>query len=96
MTPEEFNKILMKKKIEMNDEDNIFCPPTSDYEGLNILIRHFLGDRWYSYNPISHEQINSEAIYEILQKYPNGEQKKERRRKRVADFFHNIIDSIFG
>ena len=96
MTPKEFDEILMKKKIEMGDEDNIFCPPTSDYEGLNILIKHFLGDNWYTVNPISHEQVNTEAIMEILCKYPNGEQKKERRRKRIADFLHDIIDCIFG
>lgn len=95
MTPEEFNQILLKKKIETHDEENIYPPETSDREGMKILIDHFLGEHWYvCYNP-SQGQVNSEAIMEILKMYPNAQQEKEKRRKKVADFFHNIIDSIF-
>lgn len=96
MTTTEFEEIIKKKEIELHNEDNIFPVPTSDYEAFTILRNHFLGEKWYVVNPISHEQCNTEAVYEILQKYPNGEQKKERRRKKIADFFHNIIDNIFG
>ena len=96
MTTEEFSKILDKKRQEMGWEENIFPPPTTDKEGLQILIHHFLGDKWYVINPISHEQINTEAIWDILSKYPHAEQEKEKRRMKIADFFHNIIDSIFG
>ena len=96
MTTKEFNELLIQKKIDMHDEDNIFPAPTSDAEGLNILIKHFLGDNWYIVDPLSHKQVNSVAIYEILEKYPNAEQEREKRRKKVANFFHNIIDHIFG
>lgn len=96
MTTNEFSEILTKKRKEMGWEENIFPPPTSDAEGLDILIKHFLGDKWYVINPISHEQVNTEAIWEILAKYPNGKQKREKRKKKIADFFHNIIDNIFG
>lgn len=96
MTTKEFNDILVQKKIALHDEENIYPPPTSDFDGLQILISHFLGDEWYVVDPLSNGQVNSIAIMEILAKYPNGEQKKERRRKKVADFFHNIIDRIFN
>lgn len=96
MTAAEFNDILLQKKIETHDEDNIFPPEISDREGMKILIHHFLGDHWYvNYNP-SPGQVNSEAIMQILSMYPNTQQEKEKRKKKVADFFHNIIDSIFG
>ena len=95
MTTEEFKKIIMQKKIDMHDEDNIFPPPTSDAEGLQILIKHFLGYNWYVIDPLGHEQLNTEAIYEILSKYPNAEQEQEKRRKKKADFFHRIIDKMF-
>ena len=95
MTTEEFSKILSKKAKEMGWEDNIFPPPTTERDCGESIRNHFLGEKWYVVNPISHEQINSEAIWDILSKYPHAEQEKERRMKKVADFFHNIIERIF-
>ena len=96
MTNKEFEEILNKKRIEMGWEDNIFPPPTTDREFVEIIRNHFLGENWYVVNPISHEQINTEAIWDILSKYPHAEQEKEKCIKKIADFLHNIIDSIFG
>ena len=95
MTTAEFSEILSKKRKEMGWEENIFPPPITDREFVEIIRNHLLGDNWYIVNPISHEQINAEAIWEILSRYPHGEQEKEKRRKKIANFFHNIIDSIF-
>ena len=93
MTPQEFEKQL----YENAKEDYGICPPpTTDRDGLRILINHFLGENWYVVMPLGHEQVNSEAIYEILQKYPHGEQEKERRRKRIKEKLYDIIDNIFG
>jgi hypothetical protein len=61
------------KKMVLENADfdyGIFSPPTKAQEGLTILINHFLGDNWYSVNPVSQEQVNTEAIYEILWSYP--------------------------
>lgn len=96
MTTTEFEELIKKKKIELHDEDNIFPPPTSDYEAFTILRDHFLGENWYVVDPLSHEQCNTEAVYDILLRYPNAEQNKANRRKKVANFFHDIIDNIFG
>ena len=93
MTPEEFGQFLR----ERTDEDYDLMPPPCDAQtGLNILIRHFLGEKWYCMLPVHQEQINTEAISEILMKFPNGEQKKERRKKKISDFLVNIINEIFG
>lgn len=95
MTTKEFSEILSKKAKDMGWEDNIFPPPTTDREAVMILRDHFLGNDWYVVDPIAHEQINTEAVWEILRKYPHAEQEKEKRRKKIADFFHNIINCIF-
>lgn len=71
MKVEEFSELLEEKH---GDKYGIMPPPTSDREALEILINHFLGD-YYSVNPISHDQFNTEAVFRILDKYPNGEKK---------------------
>ena len=87
MKAEEFSKQL----FENSDKDyGIFPPPTDAQEGLDILITHFLGENWYTTLSICNAQVNSEAIYEILRIYPNGEQEKERKRKKIS----NVIKSI--
>lgn len=74
MTAREF----VKNQIDKSNwpKDDIFPPPTEAQEGLYTLIHHFLGDDWYCVNPIHTTQINTEAIAEILIKYPG---KKERK-----------------
>ena len=67
MEAERFAKMVLE-----NADFNygIFPPPTKAQEGLTVLIKHFLGDDWHTVNPVSQEQVNTEAIYEILRKYP--------------------------
>lgn len=68
MTPEDFITFVSEK----DDTDYGICPaPVDAQTGLNILIDHFLGEGWYVSMPICQEQVNTEAIYEILKKYPN-------------------------
>jgi hypothetical protein len=94
MTSKEFLDIVYKN---MDDKDyGIIAPPTDPQLGLSILIRHFLGDDWYSMNPIHITQINTEAICEILDKYPNGQQKKDRRKASIKQWFIDLIETIFG
>lgn len=67
MTPKEFSEFVYKDL----DEDYGICPPPIDPQvGLDILIEHFLGDDWYSAMPLGATQINTEAIFEILHRYP--------------------------
>lgn len=69
MTPKEFAKFAYKKANGEFDND-LMPPPTSAKDGLEILIKHFLGDDWYYVLPVHATQIYTEAIYEILLKYP--------------------------
>lgn len=67
MTTKEFADFVYGNSKE---DYGIFAPPTDAQVGLNILFNHFLGDDWHSVNSVHQTQINTEAIYEILKKYP--------------------------
>lgn len=74
MKAEEFMKIQRRKV----DKDYGICPPpTKAQEGLDILISHFLGDDWYTAMPMDVEQTNTQAICEILEKYPVKEGRRQ-------------------
>lgn len=70
MTAQEFEDFLGKEIMTEEDKKNIFAPPLEPQIALNILIEHFLGKDWYTPNPVGVKQVNTEAVYEILNKYP--------------------------
>ena len=63
MTQEDF----IKQQINKYGDYGIFCPPTTEKEALEVLTEHFLGKDWYSNNPVSNEQVNTEIVSLILQ-----------------------------
>lgn len=69
MTPDEFLDQLYEDEKE-KEYYGIFPPPTDAQHGLNILIEHFLGKDWYASGSMHTAQVNSEAIHEILKRYP--------------------------
>lgn len=70
MTTREFEDFLEKEIMTEEDKNNIFSPPLEPQIALDILKDHFLGEDWYTPNPISTKQVNTEIVYEILRKYP--------------------------
>ena len=71
MKPKEFAKMV----YDMADEDYGICPPPIEAQiGLNVLINHFLGDNWYASLPLGVEQVNTEAVLAILERFPDPEQ----------------------
>jgi hypothetical protein len=65
MKPEDFKELLHNN----SDKDYGLCPPPiKAQKALNILVEHFLGKDWYVTTPMGQEQVNSEAVYEILRK----------------------------
>ncbi len=78
---EKFRKMV----LENSDKYYGLCPPPMKaQDGLDILIKHFLGEDWYFVLPVSQEQINTEAVYEILQKYPRPGRREHRIETREA------------
>lgn len=83
MTTKEFEDFLEKEIMTEEDKKNIFAPPLEPQIALNILIEHFLGKDWYTPNPIGVKQVNTEAVCEILGRYP----KKRNLIERLVDFW---------
>lgn len=67
--------------LESSADYGIFCPPMEAQTAVDFLQRYLLGENWYTVNPISQKQINTEIVHEILLKY-SKEYRKERRKWR--------------
>lgn len=64
---------FLEEVYHKQDKDYGLCaPPTNAQDGLNTLMNHFLGEDWYTTCSMHNEQVNTEAIYEILKRYPKG------------------------
>lgn len=73
MDAEKFKKTILEK----SGKDYGICPPPLDaQEALNILTEHFLGEDWYVTIPVNQQQVNTEAVYEILRKFPEKKTEK--------------------
>lgn len=64
------------------NKGNIFPPSLDAQTAVDFLIEYLLGEDWYCVNPISTEQINTEAVAEILWKYSRKHRKELKRRNR--------------
>lgn len=56
-------------KLTNGKDYGLFPAPMKAQVALNELCRYFLGEDWFSVNPISQEQINTEIVCEIESKY---------------------------
>lgn len=65
--------------LQNADDYGIFAPPMDAQTAVGFLRRYLLGENWYSVNPISTEQINTEIVHEILMKH-SKEYRKEWRK----------------
>lgn len=66
---------------ENSEEGNIFAPAMSGQKAVNFLKDYLLGEDWYSVNPLPTNQVNTEIVISILEKY-SKKYKKEIRRTR--------------
>ncbi len=64
MKPADF----VNSQKEKHGNFGIFLPPSSQGEALAALSEHFLGKDWYSNNPTSSDQVNTEIVALILEK----------------------------
>lgn len=75
------DKDEFKKSLKNKGDYGLFPPPTNAQEGLRILMKHFLGNDWYVVDPLCNEQVNTVAIYEILERYPSGKFRRVCKNK---------------
>ena len=76
----ETNKEIAERLIKLTDgkDYGIFSPPMKAQVAVDEVCRYFLGEDWYSVNPLCAEQINTEIVYEIECKFKKY---KARRNK---------------
>lgn len=94
-----------KKKFKTDDEIaehllsltdggdyGIFPPPTNTKVAINELISFFLDKNWYSVNPMSSEQIITEALFEIEMRHKKLYKRKDKtnRRYTIREYLENI------
>lgn len=60
------------------DKDNMCPPPLNAQLAIDFLKEYLLGENWYSTMLTNSEQINTEIVHEILNKY-SRKYRKERR-----------------
>ncbi len=79
---------MQEKYDNREDKDNIFGVGISDAEFRKFAIDYLLGEDWYVVDPLGRDQINEEALFEILEKY-SKRFKRERKERRRND--HNKV-----
>lgn len=62
------NKTFNEWLNEQNDY-GIMAPPMDAETAIDFLRRYLLGENWFSSNPVSSNQINTEITYLILRNY---------------------------
>jgi hypothetical protein len=60
------------KSITNDDSCGIFLPPTDAQTALNIIIEYYLGEDWYVNDPVGQEQVNTESVLSIIDRYPKS------------------------
>lgn len=73
-----------KKRYDERDKDNIFPIGISDREFTHFIVKMFLDDDWYVNYPAGIEQINEEALEEIIYMFThmNPKERDELRNKK--------------
>ena len=72
----------LKEQNETINKGNIFPPPLEPQMAIGFLKEYLLGEDWYTVNPISQEQINTEIVFEILFKYSKRFKKEYKTMKK--------------
>ena len=76
-----------RRLLKLADKDirnkNFNGPPVIDGQtAFNELVEHFLGKDWYVVDPLSTEQVNLQALFEIERVYKKWVKKGKRVKKK--------------
>ena len=64
--------------LDENWEPNNECPPPMDAQvAINFLSDYLIGENWYVALPLSQEQVNTEIVNKILDKFSSRFWKEE-------------------
>ena len=87
----------LKEQNETVNKGNIFPPPLEPQMAIDYLKDYLLGEDWYTVNPISQEQINTEIVFEILFKYSKRfkrEYKTMKRNQKMIEFLRKTLNEL--
>lgn len=68
------------------DKDNIFGVGITDSEFRKFIIDYLLGSDWYVVDPLSQNQVNEIALFDIL----NRHSKKFKKERKIWEKFVNL------
>jgi len=71
----------LKEECE-KDNYNILPPKLDDRQALLFLQNYLLGEEWYVVSPLSHEQVNTELVFDILIKYSKKFRKEYKNESK--------------
>lgn len=69
------------------DRGDICNPPSTDQEAMAALIEALLGKEWFDSMPENHDQCNTAAVIDILQKYCD-------RKTVIQNFLTNTANKV--
>ena len=89
----------LKEQNETVNKGNIFPPPLEPQMAIGFLKAYLLGEDWYTVNPLSQEQINTEIGFEILFKYSKRfkrEYKTMKKKQKMIELFRKTLNELEG
>lgn len=93
------NEYYKNVAIETNWPSDDLCDPPSDpRKAIHVLIEHFLGPEWYVVMPENDDQVITNAVSEILDKYEKTSWRSFWDRNRFFVFFTiaNVLAAIIN
>ena len=77
------NSFMEWLKTESQKDPDNMLPPSLDYESAVVFLKNYLlGEDWYVLYPGSAEQITTDTVYCILEKYSKKFRKELKRAKK--------------
>ena len=90
-----FTEFMTDKYHHREDKDNMYGVGITDHEFVFFCIRYLLDDDWYVTDPISMNQINELALYDILEKHSEKYRKEKRKFSKSKKFPGGIFGKLF-
>ena len=82
------------KMEKQKDPKNMFPPPMDAQTAVHFMARYLLDDEWCVVDSLAQDQINTEIVYSILEKYSksfNKEMRRNRRKNKIKDILRRFI-----
>lgn len=83
------------KYRDREDKDNMYGVGIDDAVMIDYLVDYLLGEDWRVDDPITHNQLNEIALYDILDKYSPKYRRQYRKWKKLLKRRDRLNDEFF-